>query len=767
MKDCQVQFIIGKQVIEITASIDPDKNILQQIAENIKDDDNIKDRLATELGNVLKGKPNKIGTKDFSEGSFVPNYTLSTLKEKVDEKFGTSSEYDIYYTNSISYDNSEYVGKIVKQGKRKIFFISPAHVKRFAEYTRLVDEIKKLPLDNEFLDRIKDIVPTEKTKKGKKKLSGKEVLLDFLENVSEYKKNMKSEQYSEIYQFLESLLLKSTNVNGNSVSDLVYLIDHEGFRRNEDGTKTLKKSSFRQILLDSENVSDEDKAKIQTASLTQQDYKILLHKYYLTEAESHVIYDKYNPDKIIVKPNFKTISEKLSIGFDTILDSEIVGGYKGYNIYKFVQTYEDGEEKEKEQFIAVDGYLTPNTSSRSVFNLREEVEKYIDQVEEKRQIFSYLGYTEERGGKLISRSLINENEFGLQKVKLPIHFNPRDIIRVLSYSRNTPSLQTVGNYTMKTFRELIKERYSSEVAEEIIENLNRPQQAFYFLKYTPNHERYSKNVKVQDAEALDLMNDILDNGELQYYVVVSSQRTQYEEEFIVKRVDDNYAQTKDKKPIPIARAAVDVFFEAIKTAFSNQGMHIEVINDPKSDAKAYLQNGIIYLNKAKATYQDAMHEYTHLFLQMVKLYQPELYDTILNEYEKTINDDIFKYYKELYKDKELSNQDIYEEILADNYSKYLSRYNAAKETISLFNSVNIALEKATGIKSLYWDTSGNDKFKSFMDKFFKFVKESTVDIGITLPISEVNLAAAQEFIQNDVKEVKSKEDTEFLSKICK
>ena len=54
-----------------------------------------------------------------------------------------------------------------------------------------------------------------------------------------------------------------------------------------------------------------------------------------------------------------------------------------------------------------------------------------------------------------------------------------------------------------------------------------------------------------------------------------------------------------------------------------------------------------------------------------------------------------------------------------------------------------------------------------MDKFFKFVKESTVDIGITLPISEVNLAAAQEFIQNDVKEVKSKEDTEFLSKICK
>ena len=49
---------------------------------------------------------------------------------------------------------------------------------------------------------------------------------------------------------------------------------------------------------------------------------------------------------------------------------------------------------------------------------------------------------------------------------------------------------------MKTFRELIKERYSPEVAEEIIENLNRPQQAFYFLKYTPNHERYSKNVKV-------------------------------------------------------------------------------------------------------------------------------------------------------------------------------------------------------------------------------------------------------------------------------
>ena len=36
MKDCQVQFIIGKQVIEITASIDPEKNILQQIAENIK-----------------------------------------------------------------------------------------------------------------------------------------------------------------------------------------------------------------------------------------------------------------------------------------------------------------------------------------------------------------------------------------------------------------------------------------------------------------------------------------------------------------------------------------------------------------------------------------------------------------------------------------------------------------------------------------------------------------------------------------------------------
>ena len=102
---------------------------------------------------------------------------------------------------------------------------------------------------------------------------------------------------------------------------------------------------------------------------------------------------------------------------------------------------------------------------------------------------------------------------------------------------------------------------------------------------------------------------------------------------------------------------------------------MQILNNlPKGvnqNAKAFLKNGIIYLNAKAATYSDVMHEYTHLFLQLLKANNIDNYNKIINRFKELLKEDIIKEYKDKYAKEKLSDDELIEEIFADKYGNFL------------------------------------------------------------------------------------------------
>lgn len=149
----------------------------------------------------------------------------------------------------------------------------------------------------------------------------------------------------------------------------------------------------------------------------------------------------------------------------------------------------------------------------------------------------------------------------------------------------------------------------------------------------------------------------------------------------------------------------------IKNIFANAGVHMELLTNEQMKAKTgvdgiigYHQNGIIYINTEIATMEKALHEYSHLFLAMVKS-TPQgqaIYSEILGQYANAMSIDSngtvgnrrfkekAKLYEEQIKSLKLSEDQaklyVLEEMFADDYGRFLQ--NQVGSLTDIFTQIN-------------------------------------------------------------------------------
>lgn len=208
----------------------------------------------------------------------------------------------------------------------------------------------------------------------------------------------------------------------------------------------------------------------------------------------------------------------------------------------------------------------------------------------------------------------------------------------------------------------------------------------------------------------------------------------------------NYASDRAivKKPnsqnVSLKAKTISDWF-VIKNIFSNAGVHMELLTNSQMSEKTgmdgiigFHQNGIIYINTELATMEKALHEYSHLFLAMIKS-TPQgqaIYEDILGQYasvmsietEGTVGNKRFHEKSSLYQNEIRSaklNGDqaklyVLEEMFADDYGKFLQ--NQVGSLTDIFTQVNevvsqFAVLSQDKMKTFRLLEDGENQFKLF------------------------------------------------------
>lgn len=322
-------------------------------------------------------------------------------------------------------------------------------------------------------------------------------------------------------------------------------------------------------------------------------------------------------------------------------------------------------------------------------------------------------------------------------------------------------LQPVGDLTVEEFYLWIDSKYYSEYAKQIKNNLTTLEQIAAFKTLIKNNDIDSyKAIQLSEALAKAPINYFLVTENTSVYETKYGTERRYTKFRQIRNYDPDF-KPEQKKQKTFEQIKIDsvVDWFAMKNFFAQHRIHMELRNGQQlkeqigtNQIDGFTQNGIIYINTDVATESKAFHELTHILLGLVKTYsgtQKGYQELLLNYILASNNSDPAKVkliqdnlsdiskitpdmfvekfaqsfnqklndYKEIINKLNLSKEEsflyIIEEMLADDYGKYLDQNFTPIE--DLFNQIDklvqtLPLIKDEGIKTAI---IGNNKFQFF------------------------------------------------------
>lgn len=217
----------------------------------------------------------------------------------------------------------------------------------------------------------------------------------------------------------------------------------------------------------------------------------------------------------------------------------------------------------------------------------------------------------------------------------------------------------------------------------ILEKINNPEKAIVFLS------KLNEELEPDDRsnESLLKIADEVANLETKYYYIRKRRkgvgRDGEDRYYFVPYVNEWIENRPSDQRVPVI-AILDQVAEMMKTKF---GVPVEVLTQTEINnlqakgeilegqeidegTKAFIHNGIIYVNSTYATSKDLFHEYSHLFMGVIKARNPEWYKQTLDFILANS-----QYAQNLLKKKMetlgRSYYDAAEEVFADLYGTYL------------------------------------------------------------------------------------------------
>ena len=376
----------------------------------------------------------------------------------------------------------------------------------------------------------------------------------------------------------------------------------------------------------------------------------------------------------------------------------------GLNCFEF-------QEKGKSTFfVSNDNILTADSYAGNKFNTLEEAKKYIENKLKYQSVFK---------GFSIEKYHLNPGQ-DLHFQAITQYFKPKKHSTFDVYEYVMPNEGTIFQQIDEKYR-----KYLNYNIQDAIDALSK--ELNYDLSTINNYDKFvilllelSNGRSI--TEAITKINQLKFT---RYFVVDSSTLKNGKHKLKLSEVtpgitsDDN-DDTPSSPTIIYLTNLAEIINRKFKLNNNTDQNIIEIItNDDLTDnmpknVKGFIQNGVIKINASKAGYDDLVHEFSHLFLGMLKAYDFDTYTQLLEKSENDIKLITLKLklkQNEVYKN--LSDSDLTEEAFVRLFSRDILQ--TTKKLSVLENEINSKFEEAmdkfkvniTGASTL------SDLFKSF------------------------------------------------------
>lgn len=741
---CDVAFYIPgfKEPIRVdNTKLSASDNSIRKIAEILYENEQQWRDLVDRLKEAQKQEQHYVTSEDLKREGLMGNTTLHNLVSEYTKVKWPSNvddfEFNILLVDNFKYNGKRTYGRVIDKYGNELFIIenTDAGLNRFANYLKIRELIDSYPEDDEELNNILEIVKREW--KQEAPTSVRELLADFQDNESRYMSLPVKDV--DVYATILNTLRPLLSLEKKPVFDSPLVSSISSRLTYRKDTARIKKTSFYNLLLqynpDLEKAFKEKGLKQRDILKDETLLRQLLEEYVLEqEPQFNYLIDSINDTNIVFKKAYRSIQDMYGFTYDTLKLVHPTGEiYKGYYLY----SYTDPKTKET-KYLYNRNILTLNSQSRMV-NSIEEAKKNID-----RKIYTndsiqktanlIFKFNKEGNNSLVTKVLGYQTNVLIPSIDIPLKSNIAipDAEKALLQKK----LPDFYKYYEQEFKN-VPEIYSE--LENIIDSTEKAAIFIYKISenlpfkrdFSSSSTQHSKKIQ----EILKLIEDNKDNKKY-YYIeeaigpipeIKSNKTIGYFQ--ILKTVptkDTIEFNTTYNRPQPIITVLNDVV-ELLRNKMEVDikiltAQEIENMPEISENTKAFIKDGKIYINGSLASAEDAIHEYTHLFLGILKHQNFEVYQSLIN---KTMEAKDFSYIKRDLKNlyPNLAESDLNEEVFAKKFSEYL----AGRNKDSIFKEVQ--QQTNNSVKTIF-DLATEEDFNSlYKGNVYNIFKRFSSDIG--------------------------------------
>lgn len=731
---CDIVFKVGNKEIRINnTNITSQDNSIEKVAmvlmENQKEWNDLQQAVRSAQTQEMK----YITAEDIERDGLMGNISLDSLISEYKQvqwpENVTDFSMNILLVNNLKYNGKRTYGRVLDKYGNELFILqnNQPSIQKFANYLKVRNLIESYTEEDEELTQI--INGLKELWKGEAPKSVKELLLDYQNDSLRYQDIVLNG--TDVFGVLKDTLrglqeyTEQRIYNDEFVNAIVSRISRRG------NTASINKKTFLDLL---ENLHPEVLEKVkQTTGLTKtqilKDDQVLtdIIQQYFLETESELNYDlqEVTSKKIIFSSVPKTIENRYGFTYNTIKDLVFPANpatYKGYNIYQY-------NDNGTIRYLYDRNILTTKSYSRLV----DTYEQAITNIDRKIKITDKLLNNSEIDFKLTPINGQRSNYFFTKK-----YYTEGSLVKSLDININIPSgkplpdeeMQLIQEKYLQNFYDHIKKILPEDTYNRALEVIDDTEKAVTFLYILRQNLGWSNDFQ---PAAIQQINEILDkirDAKYKYYYI-EKRVGPVQGGYYIRVIPTEAKVELDpvyNRPSPIITQINDI----VDTLNKKFGINATVLtaNEVKDmgidneSAKAFIKDGKIYINGALATSSDVVHEYTHLFLGILKAKNFDVYqhllERVMSSNDKRVRSTIIEL-RRIYPN--LSRVDFGEEVFVKLFSDFLSGKNQS----AIFKEAKSVLDH--DLRNIFNLATPSDFDKIYSRNMYQMFNQFSTDIG--------------------------------------
>lgn len=667
-------------------------------------------------------------------------------------------------SKKIIIEHRKYLSNKINQIKNKLNnqnFTTP-------EITSLKDELKK-------------------SSKSKRKIPSdvKLFLEDFINNPSFYSRNLSESDHLTVMNFIRMILGKSDKrKHGDRIADLInmqliYPVQDKSLKSNQVKIKT---DDLIKILIENLDLSEEQVNELKDLeNLNYNTIKKYLEDYFISIADNYKIvtnsgqFDK-NKDVLILKTDTDTFEALLQDDIEELYNGKNIFDYKSHHIYSLTIN-------NQKKYCFSTHYIGLFDKS---FKFYDNINDAILAIDRKVSGMYIQDFSKDNFETKSDRSIfsVKVNQFYQEAGVISKYAHPYGKYRVTNMTTNDFISWLYENFNNEQQKKILNwlqnktevdENQDIDVGEDEevsewnelnnnITNIDFEKAALFlsYFGYIANGLNLNSSYRPVDKELDDFIDNFKDDKV--YYSIISSYSVKGNRYINVAKNKSNETNlisydTSAKRPEPILHS-----LKALAEEFNKRGIPTQVIYDSdieqilkiKDSPKAFVKDGVIYLNGSKASVSDGYHEYTHILLGMLKAYNKDAYNKLLSLYRNTFEEESIKQkieslreqYQNLYKD--VDDINMLEELFAEDYGKFLLK-KSISSNVSLFTELDIESKAIANdfFNKITTEDYSNITLYELLSNFSSAIQRNKKTKQFILPnYSQDSEEAVNDFIEN-------------------